>query len=536
MSLTFPKSDTQAVAFGAVAMLLLPAMALIPSEILIGSLGDYLPLHSFLEMFAVVVCALVALIGWSPIHNERAAHMVVLSCGFLAVGLIDFAHLLSFAGMPDFVTPSGVEKAIDFWLAARVAGAVTLLIVAIASVGWRADRALRVGALGLAMGYTAFVYVAVLGFQDMLPATFVPGTGLTQLKIGAEYSVMGLQLLAALIVWRSAEDRVVFRRPLLLAALLVLTASEMAFTLYSAPHDLFNLTGHVYKVIGFYLIYRMVFVDAVRLPYLRQLTTGRRIAELNRSLEERMVELRREREHALEASKAKSEFLANMSHELRTPLNAILGYSEIMHLQMFGELPARYHEYSEDIFRAAGHLRAVIDDILDMSRIEAGKHKLALEQGDLATIVRDCVRLVEGRAQDKRLKLEATIAPDVPVTMIDSRAVAQVLLNLLSNAIKFTPPDGHIRVDAFLDGERWIAVSVRDTGIGIAPENLEHAFEPFWQAEHAYSRQHEGAGLGLSISKKLIELHGGRIGIESQPGQGTTVTFRLPLSHAIKAA
>ena len=249
-----------------------------------------------------------------------------------------------------------------------------------------------------------------------------------------------------------------------------------------------------------------------------------------------MVELRREREHALEASKAKSEFLANMSHELRTPLNAILGYSEIMHLQMFGELPARYHEYSEDIFRAAGHLRAVIDDILDMSRIEAGKHRLALEQGDLATIVRDCVRLVEGRAQDKHLKLEATIAHDVPVTMIDSRAVAQVLLNLLSNAIKFTPPEGHIRVDAFLDGERWIAVSVRDTGIGIAPENLEHAFEPFWQAEHAYSRQHEGAGLGLSISRKLIELHGGRIGIESQPGQGTTVTFRLPLSHAIKAA
>jgi signal transduction histidine kinase len=536
MSLTLPRSDAQAIAVGAAALLLLPAIALVPTRLLTESPEDYLPIHSFLEMFAIGVCALVAGIGWSPIHGERAGHMIVLSTGFLAVGLLDFAHLLSYAGMPDFVTPSGVEKAIDFWLAARLYGATTLLVVTVAPARWPIGLGLRFGALGIALGYTATTYIAVLGFQEALPRTFIPGFGLTSVKIVAEYSIMGLYVVAALFAWRSRKSRAAFSRPLLLAALLVLTASEMAFTLYGDPHDLFNFIGHVYKLFGFYLVYRMVFVDAVRLPYLRQTAASERIAELNRSLKERVVELRRERERALEANQAKSEFLANMSHELRTPLNAILGYSEIMHKQMFGDLPARYREYSEDIFRAAGHLRAVIDDILDMSRIEAGRLKLVLEEGDLVAIVRDCVRLVEGRAREKRLNLEMRLTPDAPVTMIDHRAIAQVLLNLLSNAIKFTPAGGNIHVDAFMDRDGRIAVSVRDTGIGIAPENLERAFEPFWQGEDAHSRRHEGTGLGLSISKKLVEAHGGRIAIESRQGEGTTVTFSLPVVQEVKAA
>jgi two-component system, cell cycle sensor histidine kinase PleC len=234
------------------------------------------------------------------------------------------------------------------------------------------------------------------------------------------------------------------------------------------------------------------------------------------------------------ANKAKSEFLANMSHELRTPLNAINGFSEIMLGEMFGPLgDKRYKEYSQDILSSGQHLLALINDILDMSKIEAGKMNLRFEPLHLQDVVDDAVRLVRNRAEAAGLTLESEL-PGLPEIEADYRAIKQVLLNLLSNALKFTPHGGEIRVTAELRrdalGER-VRVNVHDTGIGISKADLARLAQPFEQIESQHSKTQQGTGLGLALTKSLVEMHDGALDMASEPGQGTTVSFTLPIHH-----
>ena len=235
------------------------------------------------------------------------------------------------------------------------------------------------------------------------------------------------------------------------------------------------------------------------------------------------------------ANRAKSEFLANMSHELRTPLNAINGFSEMMVGQMFGPLgDARYKDYAQDILNSGQHLLALINDVLDMSKIEAGKLNLRFEPLRLDELAEDAVRLIKNRAETAGLAVAIDV-PALPDVEGDYRALKQVLLNLLSNAVKFTPRGGRIvlkaegRRDAF--GER-IRVSVADTGIGIAAQDLARLARPFEQIESQQSKTQQGTGLGLALSKSLVEMHGGVLEIESQPGLGTTVSFLLPVRQS----
>ncbi|MCW5752955.1 MAG: GAF domain-containing protein [Alphaproteobacteria bacterium] len=242
-----------------------------------------------------------------------------------------------------------------------------------------------------------------------------------------------------------------------------------------------------------------------------------------------------ERERAVEASRAKSEFLANMSHELRTPLNAIIGFSEIMERQTFGPMPEKYAEYARDIVGAGRHLLSVINDILDVARVESGRHDLAPEAASLRDIVESCLRIVRGRASEKQLRLGLACPDALPAIHVDVRAIKQVLLNLLSNAIKFTPSGGRIEVscEASPDGES--VIRVRDTGIGIPEEHLEAIFTPFFQVDAGLPRSYEGVGLGLTICKTLVELHGGRMAASSQIGQGTEIAVFLPASLRLAA-
>ena len=231
------------------------------------------------------------------------------------------------------------------------------------------------------------------------------------------------------------------------------------------------------------------------------------------------------------ASKAKSEFLANMSHELRTPLNAINGFSEIMVQQMFGPLgDPHYTEYAQDILSSGQHLLALINDVLDMSKIEAGKMNLKMQPVSVAEVVDDGIRLMRERAQDAGLTLSGEL-PDLPDVQADYRALKQIMLNLLSNAVKFTPRGGEVTVTAEQEGER-LRISVTDTGIGISPEDLGRLARPFEQAESQLIKTQQGSGLGLALTKRLVELHHGVLEMQSEPGVGTTVSFTLPLEAA----
>jgi GAF domain-containing protein len=228
------------------------------------------------------------------------------------------------------------------------------------------------------------------------------------------------------------------------------------------------------------------------------------------------------------ASRHKSEFLANMSHELRTPLNAILGFSEVLAERMFGEVNEKQAEYLQDILASGRHLLSLINDILDLSKVEAGRLELELGRFHLPTALDNSLILVRERATRHGITLTQTVDPRVGDIVADERKVKQILLNLLSNAVKFTPEGGQVGVTATA-AEDGITIAVSDTGIGIAPEDQAAIFEEFRQVGRDDARKQEGTGLGLTLAKKFVELHGGRIGVQSQVGQGSTFTFTLPV-------
>ncbi|QQP90236.1 PAS domain S-box protein [Skermanella sp. TT6] len=241
------------------------------------------------------------------------------------------------------------------------------------------------------------------------------------------------------------------------------------------------------------------------------------------------------REEAELAGRAKSEFLANMSHELRTPLNAVIGFSEIIKNEMFG--PAgrpEYVEYARDIHESGTQLLALINDILDMSKIEAGKKELQDAVVDIGRVARNCVRLVEARAQFGGVAVAVDLPPDLPPVRAEELALKQIIANLLTNAVKFTPKGGRVRVSADIEPDGGLAVAVADTGIGIAPEDMEKALAPFGQIDSSLSNKTQGTGLGLPLARSLAALHGGTLSIESEPGRGTTVTVRLPSERVIR--
>jgi cell cycle sensor histidine kinase DivJ len=249
------------------------------------------------------------------------------------------------------------------------------------------------------------------------------------------------------------------------------------------------------------------------------------------ALKQRENELREARETADRANRAKTQFLAHMSHELRTPLNAIIGFSEILKSDAIGEPRVeRRREYAELIHASGEHLLQVVNGILDMSKIESGMFDIVPERVALAPLVAGCCDMMSRQAADRDVAVVRAIPGDLPEIAADRRACRQILLNLLSNAIKFTDRGGRVTVGARIEGT-MMAIFVRDTGIGIAAEDLPRLGTPFVQAEALYSRHYEGTGLGLSMVKGLAALHGGRLVIESKPGAGTTATVLLPVDQ-----
>jgi two-component system cell cycle sensor histidine kinase PleC len=254
----------------------------------------------------------------------------------------------------------------------------------------------------------------------------------------------------------------------------------------------------------------------------------------------RLLQAREEQlSHALKAetraNAAKSDFLALMSHELRTPLNAIIGFSEVLGTEMLGPIgQPRYREYANDIHGAGRYLLALINDILDLSKAAAGKFELDCEEIAPADIVAECLRLTRGKAHEGGLRLTSELAPGLPNLVVDRLRFKQALLNLCSNAIKFTPPGGTVHVSADVAKDGGFVLAVRDSGIGMTPEQIPVALEPFRQVASPFARNAEGTGLGLALVKSLIECHDGRLEIESALHKGTTVRLILPPERTVR--
>ena len=256
-------------------------------------------------------------------------------------------------------------------------------------------------------------------------------------------------------------------------------------------------------------------------------------AHLEQRVSERTAELEKARRQAEEANHAKTEFLANMSHDLRTPLNAILGFSEIMRSEAFGPLgDAHYAEYAGDIHHSGSLLISLINDLLDIAKVEAGKYELAEEDVDVQALIQGCIRQLATTAGAAEQTLTAEVQPGLPILRGDQRVLVQILNNLLSNAVKFTPHGGRIAVSAWTDAEGRILLSVADNGIGMTEEGLAKALRPFEQAHNPRAREHRGTGLGLHLCDNFMRLFGGTLAIESRLGEGTTATIAFPAERA----
>ncbi len=239
-------------------------------------------------------------------------------------------------------------------------------------------------------------------------------------------------------------------------------------------------------------------------------------------------ELERARSDAEEASQAKSRFLATVGHELRTPLNAIVGFSDMMRAGIGGEPSEQHREYAALISQSGHHLLEVVNMLLDMSKIEAGKFEVQAEPFTPSSLVEPCIQIVEKAARDRGINVKTDIPATLPILVADERACRQILINLLSNAVKFSHDGGTVRLSMKRQG-KMLLLSVSDSGIGMKPETLSRVGEPFLQAQNNLSRRYEGTGLGLSIVKGLVGLHDGKLDIVSAPGMGTTVNVLLPL-------
>jgi signal transduction histidine kinase len=262
----------------------------------------------------------------------------------------------------------------------------------------------------------------------------------------------------------------------------------------------------------------------VSLPVTYALVSGR--IELRHARDE----LAAARDVAVNADQTKTLFFANVSHELRTPLNAIIGFSELLALDAFA---AKRREYADLIHSSGKHLLGLVNDLLDLARIESGKFELHDESVSLEELIDECVRTVEGRARDSGIRLMRRVTPELRYVLVDRRALKQILLNLLTNAIKFTRRDGSVEVFARLAKSGELAFGVKDNGIGIAEEDQARVFERFGQGRHDVADADEGTRLGLPIVKGLAEAHGGRITMESELGEGTCVTVWLPRERLV---
>lgn len=502
----------------------------VPAFYSVSGLATYLPLHMFVETFSIVIAVLAFGIVWNSYSVERPSNLMILACALLAVGLIDFAHMLSFAGMPEFITPSSPEKAINLWLSARLLTALALLAVALRPWQPLSDPRSRYGLLAGGVAIAALVSWAGIVHPQAWPRTFIEGQGLTPFKTGVEYAIIAILLFPAMHFYRQARQQPSFDAASLFAATAITILSELCFTLYSDVADIFNLLGHLFKIVAYIFIYRAVFVASVRAPFQlldAELTENRRMTGELGIYREHLEELVAERTAQLEATNKELEaFSYSVSHDLRTPLRAIDGFSLILLEDYADKLDEEGKRLLSVVRDNTARMGQLIDDILKFSR--AGRLELNFSGIDMEELARSAYEELRPAGNELTVEIEP-----LPASTGDRAMMRQVFVNLLSNAIKFTraKPDARIKVGS-MTGEHEVIYYVRDNGAGFDMQYVAKLFGVF-QRLHGVT-EFEGTGIGLAIVKRIVTRHGGRVWAEGRVGEGATVYFALPTQIGLK--
>jgi len=549
-----------ALAVAIVSLLVFLAMAPFAKQPLIPVWG-FIPVY---ETALVVVDLMTAMLLLGQYRIGRARALLVLACGYFFTALIAVAHALTFPGL---FAPSGLLGAgpqSTAWLYMFWHAGFPIFVIAYV-LSNRGCSQVRAGtgprftvavALALVLAVTAaLTFLATAGASE-LPNIMNGNRANPTLKVVVT-AVWLLSVLAVVVLWR--------RRPhslidvwLLVVMLAWVFDIALSAALNAGRFDLGFYGGRIYGLFASSFVLAMLIAENGML-YVKLMKAHDRAQQkandarqLSAQLESANVTLGEQNRQLEEASRLKSEFLSNMSHELRTPLNAVIGFSEVMKDGLAGELTAQQGGYVGHIFQSGQHLLSLINDILDLSKIEAGKVEVNCETVDFDTLLTESMGLLSDRARAQMVHLRRESNQLLGSFIADRRRLRQILFNLISNAIKFTPANGQITLHSRLvdrahaesalpgfgigvrmplpDNEyaQFVELSVVDTGIGIRPDDARKLFMPFTQIANQLTRQIEGTGLGLAMVKRLAELHGGTVAVTSESGRGSCFTVWLP--------
>lgn len=493
---------------------------LIPKELMQAQHGliNYLPIHSALEIFSIIVSMLAFSMAWENRSENKYNTTIIVASTFFGVAIIDFAHVLSFPGMPNFVTPSSANKSIYFWLVGRFAIALSMVFLVSSTPKTFKSSFTKYKILLVTLLFCSFFYWIALLRPELLPDSFIEGEGLTTFKIYTEAVVVSLLIVAFIILVKRCKILANnYDLNNIIMAMSLMVFSELFFMLFTTHADLYNFLGHIYKAASYFYFYRALFQQSIQKPF----------AELDKKNQELQVA----KLAAEKASIAKSQFLANISHEIRTPMNAILGLTEII---IETEDPKEKSEYIALLKQSEEHLLNLVNNVLTSSRMDTGLLDLHFREFNLHTELVHNEKTLKIIAAKKNLNFSLNIDPAVPTKVYgDLSKLNQVLINLIDNAIKFTD-QGFIKVNVssleVKGKEVTILVCVQDSGIGIPADKWEILFQNFSQVDSSPTRQYGGTGLGLAISKKIIEALSGKIWLDSKPGVGSVFSFTMTLT------
>ncbi|MFH1739590.1 MAG: MASE3 domain-containing protein [bacterium] len=479
------------------------------------SLYSYLLFHSAAEIFSIVIACGVFMLAWNSRRFLDNDYFVVIGIAYLFVAVLDTIHFLAYSGMNVFI---GYESDLptQLWIAARYLQSVSLLLAL-----FFIQRRSNPPVLFTVYAAITSVLVASIFYLDAFPTCYVEGIGLTPFKKISECIICLILGVSVIFILRKRRefDRGVLR--LLIAGILVTIASESAFVFYFHVYAFANMLGHLLKIVSFYLIYRAIIYTSLRKPY----------SVLFRNLKQSQEALVFAKREAERANRAKSEFLSHMSHELRTPMSAILGFSQLLQTDLSEPLTESQQRSIDHVLKAGLHLLELIDEILDLSRIESGKLMLSMEAVEVGLVVLEALSFVMPMAKQRKIRIEnETTAYQESCVTTDRTRFKQVLINLLSNAVKYNKEDGVVTISCkTVFGDR-LRISVSDTGSGIPSDKLEAIFEPYNRLDADRSAV-KGTGIGLLIAKRLMELMGGTIEVESVLGEGTRFHIELPIAE-----